>query len=602
MSLNHSALMAETRHTESSLCSCFFLYDRSKVREEGDLTRAGICYYYPEHTPLDQQELMCGQLAGVSRCVSEISASPVRLLRLRRSKFAIRMRDNFLWALSCVNDLPDVSLCDFLDQIIDLFCFYNGSVRRSYQLHTQEELVVRWARYLSYLQGGATELHHIFTCLRTVDYTHIDPLLLLKAALILQTCQRCPLVLAGCILHRGRMVSTQISPGLTMKVMMHETETYSLQELNKPATGRSSFLSTPHSNVTTTSVFVTPAELHTLRRPLVDNSVSCRSESPERPVKPRLLSRTLSDTPNTEQSFSQILTSSPNSSLSDDASFSSCPSLVSTPFRSSVASQPGEGDAAVSHDPAMAKEMLLFEGSAPGKGEDSEQEQVDVNAGYLNHSSSEDENLRALRDDEEEEGAEQVNDIRERRSDGEEECVRVCEEQDMVLEPLLLYEHRVRGLVLVLLVEPGFNTHPSARQEVYHSSLASLNGLEAHLRTIAPASESPATPYTFAHYDRIQNTIATNTCRHSTGPQDRAFVKATALLHSHFSHEDMLQEAIIRSAGCTLYATRTAAQETFFVQQGAPTRNSGIPNGQDSAFSLPSKARHRLLKHGVNLL
>lgn len=193
-----------------------------------------------------------------------------------------------------------------------------------------------------------------------------------------------------------------------------------------------------------------------------------RSESPERPVKPRLLSRTLSDTPSTDPSFSQMLTSSPNSSLSDDASFSSCPSLVSTPFRSSVVSQPGEEDAAVSHDHAMAKDMLLFEGSAPGKGEDGEQEQVDVSAGYQNHSSSEDENVRALRDDEEkeEEGAEQVNNIRERRSDGEEESVRVCEERGVVLEPMLLYEHRVRGLVLILLVEPGFDTHPSARQEV----------------------------------------------------------------------------------------------------------------------------------------
>ncbi|XP_053536001.1 Hermansky-Pudlak syndrome 4 protein isoform X1 [Ictalurus punctatus] len=591
-------MMAETRHTESSLCSCFFLYDRSKVREEGDLTRAGIYYYYPEQTPLDQQELVCGQLAGVSRCVSEISASPVRLLRLRRSKYAIRMRDDFLWALSCVNDLPDVSMCDFLDQMIDLFCFYNGSVRRSYQLHTQEELAVCWARYLSHLQGGATELHHIFTCLTTIDYTHIDPLLLMKAALILQVCQRCPLVLAGCILHRGRMVSTQMSPELTMKVMVHETETYGLQEQKKPTSGRSSFLATPNCT-TTTSVYLTQSELHTLRRPLVDNSASCRSESPKRPLKPRLLSRTLSDTPITDPSSCQMLASSPDSSLSDDASFSLCPSLASTPFRSSVASQSEGVDADESHDHDLANEMLLFEGSAAaGKGEDGEHDQVDdVSAGYRNHSSSEDENLLALRDDEEkeEEGAGQATDIREER-------VGVCEERDVVLEPMLLYEHRVRGLVLVLLVEPGFETHPNAKQEVYHSSLASLNGLEAHLRTIPPASEIPAVPYTFAHYDRIQNTLTTNMCGRSTGPQDRPFVKATALLHSHFSHVDMLQEAIIRSAGCALYATRTAAQETFFVQQGVPARNSGIPNGQDSAFSLPSKARHRLLKHGVNLL
>lgn len=40
---------------------------------------------------------------------------------------------------------------------------------------------------------------------------------------------------------------------------------------------------------------------------------------------------------------------------------------------------------------------------------------------------------------------------------------------DTSLVPTILYQHRVRGLVLALLVEPEFNTDPTAREEVVRS-------------------------------------------------------------------------------------------------------------------------------------
>ncbi|XP_051950010.1 Hermansky-Pudlak syndrome 4 protein, partial [Xyrauchen texanus] len=78
---------------------------------------------------------------------------------------------------------------------------------------------------------------------------------------------------------------------------------------------------------------------------------------------------------------------------------------------------------------------------------------------------------------------------------------------DTSLVPTILYQHRVRGLVLALLVEPEFSSNPTAREKVYHSSVASLNGLEAHLRNTSPGTPGPQGPYAFAHYDCIQNTL-----------------------------------------------------------------------------------------------
>ncbi|KAJ7994103.1 hypothetical protein DPEC_G00262450 [Dallia pectoralis] len=637
-----------------SRCNYFFLYDGSKVKGEGDLTRAGICYFYPEETPLDKQELLCGQLAGVSRCVSELSSSPVRLLRLRRSKFAIRMKQDFLWALGCSVDIPDVSICDLLDQLINLFSFYNGPIRNSYEICSKEDLAVRWAQYLSHLQQGSTELHHIFSCLSTIDSAHIDPLLLLKAALILQACQRCPLVLSGCILYRGRVVSTQMSPDLTVKVMVHETETYNPDQKPNGLSSSSSSGSLPVSSpVTFTTVFLTDPELQYLHSVPVDKasrSQSTQSTPKEvnRSRKSRFLSRTLSDTLPSDSSdcdspnpapLSLHCPTTPQSSISDELLFS--PSLSFYTPTGPLSPSSRKYSPQVSHhslpygmpspevEEGVTGSLHSFNSIGGGDSEsgliggDRPTQNCDTPRHLNGHKGGsitpdgEKAGAFSFKGQNSPEGGSRTTGVvvgeAFRENEGHRDKVQHADTGDgphtpcddstsPTLIPMTLYQHRVRGLVLALLVEPHFPNDFAATEEVYHCSLASLNGLEAHLRTTGRRDPSPQGPYTFAHYDCIQNTLTTNLSGRPGGAQEHSFVRATSLLHSHFSHTEALQEAIVRNAGAAVYGTRSVAQETYFLQQGLASRNSGIPNHQDSAFSLPSKARHRLLRHGVNLL
>ncbi|EMP37182.1 Hermansky-Pudlak syndrome 4 protein [Chelonia mydas] len=823
-------------------------------------------YYYgaaKSTTLLDRQELLCGQIAGVVRCITEISSAPPSLIRLRKLKFAVRVDGEYLWVLGCTIELPDVSCGQFLDLLIGLFRFYNGPVCHAYMVFSREELSTQWDRYIEHIQKNTSDLHKIFNSLWNLDKTKVDPLLLLKAALILQTCQRSPQVLAGCILYKGQIVSTQLPPPLTAKVLLQGTEA---AEKSVPGGGE---VLQEHDPALPQDVCILPVSLtDDEATALRDFPVEWMTRLPTSPANPKgskitLHSRAFLDSARVDEvrgqhglvvrepppqawgaakakdalnppdgalsspgSKSPVLSSAPlkpspllQRELGALPSSSKLPAAESTqdtsaalgssdfpkpcalgqagrsttePVTSSntrermkseccslqrrhsasgrpptrlpdsarvdevrgqhglvvrepppqawgaakakdalnppdgALSSPGSKSPVLSSAPLKPSPLLQRElGALPSSSKLPAAESTQDTSAALGSSdfpkpcalgqagrsttgpvtssntrermkseccslqrrhsasgshstcypskemrrsrSSERDNLSSV---DSQDTSSQNRTFK--RGDGAtrddasgqeplpsavqlgqkfpaEDCGRnqfpVAEVQESLcsgiaegpgspksrenglpsqvttgmdclaavdctvsgnqakLVKMILYIHRIKGLVLLLLAEEQFKDDQGSIEDVYHSSLASLNGLEVHLKETLPKDHSSAAKatYSFTHYDCIQNVLTANLPQ-VLGAQDQHFLRAASLIHSDFNQLPTASEMTIRNASTAVYACQNLVQETYFQQLAAPLRNSGVPNPHDSAFSLPGKAKQKLLKHGVNLL
>ncbi|KAL4223117.1 melanosome assembly [Mactra antiquata] len=201
----------------------FFIYDHNVLKKEEDDLKDAILFFSPSSYSIDERCALCGQLMGMTEFLSAtICKSPPNVFRFEHDKYVFLHPGTYSLGMRGGPFIADNLLHKQLEMLYQTFVTYHGTID-SLKLRFKEtsggflqELDNIWCTILkaSGIIYGPS-FTHTFQSLSYVSLPKTGSHLFLQASHLLQSSQRRPYVLAGTILYKNKVLSTQLPPNLT---------------------------------------------------------------------------------------------------------------------------------------------------------------------------------------------------------------------------------------------------------------------------------------------------------------------------------------------------------------------------------------------------
>ncbi|XP_045171553.2 uncharacterized protein LOC123533767 [Mercenaria mercenaria] len=201
----------------------FFIYDHNMLKKEEDDLKDAILFFTPDSYSIEDQCALCGQLMGISEFLkATISRSAPHIFRFEHDKFALKRTGAYTFVLKGGSFTPDSLLYTQLSSLYETFITYHGSID-SLKLRCKES-TVGFLQELSNIWRTILQVSNVFQrynleqTFQSLPYIQLPKSgshLFLQASHLLQSSQRRPYVLAGTILYKNGVLSTQLPPKLT---------------------------------------------------------------------------------------------------------------------------------------------------------------------------------------------------------------------------------------------------------------------------------------------------------------------------------------------------------------------------------------------------